>query len=78
MFIKVSVTYYLYVWKCGEIYSFNKVMCFECTDTWRDESLRLSNVAYYVGGLGVKKTLLYIYTRVGPPYGREVIKNYFT
>ena len=61
MCIKVSITYSLYVWKCEEIYSFNKVMCFECRDTWRDDSLRLSDVASYVDGLGVKKILLYIY-----------------
>ncbi|CAN7029412.1 unnamed protein product, partial [Brassica oleracea var. botrytis] len=29
-------------------------------DTWRDNSHPLSNVASYVDGLGVKKTLLYI------------------
>ena len=36
-------------------------MCFECRDTWCDDSLRLSDVASYVDGLGAKKTLLYIY-----------------
>ena len=36
-------------------------MYFECRNTWRDDSLRLSDVASYVDGIGVKKTLLYIY-----------------